>query len=260
MVPEKCSVQEIEDYLAALSEKEQQIFLSLLYNDKRKTVQKLVKKYQAILTKRLAEKQRLLKMWDFERTLYQQNYRYIVGVDEAGRGPLAGPVVAGAVILPPYCYIEGLNDSKKVNEKKRELLAEEIKAKAIRWTVGIVDARTIDKLNILEATRYAMCLAVNSLGVLPEYVLVDGHKNPLLKIPQLGIIKGDSISASIAAASIIAKVYRDKIMETFDKLYPGFDFATHKGYGTQQHFKAILNNGFCPIHRRTFAPIKNKIL
>jgi len=258
MLPEKSSVEEIQEFLAALDESEQQKYLNLLYNDKRKSIQKLVQKYQSLLAKKLAEKQRLLKMWDFEKSLYHQNYQYIVGIDEVGRGPLAGPVVAGAVILPPFCFIEGLNDSKKINEKKRKLIAEQIKTKAISWAIGTVDAPTIDKLNILEATRYAMFLAVKALGIKPEYALVDGKKNPLLKIPQLGIIKGDSLSASIAAASIIAKVYRDEIMDTYNKLYPGFDFAANKGYGTQQHIEAISTIGSCPIHRKTFAPIKNK--
>ncbi|MGI6224682.1 MAG: ribonuclease HII [Peptococcales bacterium] len=258
MLPEKWSVLEIEGYLASLNENEQEKFLKLLANDQRKTVQKLVQKHHSLRTKKLVEKERILKMWEFEKKLYNNNYKFIVGIDEAGRGPLAGPIVAGAVILPPFCFIEGLNDSKQLSQKRRELIAKEIKSKAIKWAVGIVDAQTIDKINILEATRYAMCLAVRSLGVLPEYALVDGEKNSLLKIPQLGIIKGDSLSASIAAASIIAKVTRDNIMEAYDKIYPGFNFAANKGYGTQQHLMAILNNGCCPIHRRTFAPIKER--
>ena len=258
MLPDKYSIREIKDFLISLDEKDQQSYLNLLYNDKRKSIQDLVQKYQLVLAKKSAEKQRLQKMWDFEGELYQQNYKYIVGIDEVGRGPLAGPVVAGAVILPPYCSIEGLNDSKKINKNARKLIAEEIKAQALAWAVGVVDAQTIDELNILEATRYAMFLAVCSLGSLPKYALVDGQKNPLLNIPQLGIIRGDSLSASIAAASILAKVYRDKIMDTYDYFYPGYLFAINKGYGTYQHIQALLSIGPCPIHRKSFAPIRQK--
>jgi len=259
MIPNEHSIKEIKDFFVSLNENEQQSYLNLLCNDKRKSIQNLVQKYQLMLAKKSAEKQRLLKMWDFEAELYQQNYKYIVGIDEVGRGPLAGPVVAGAVILSPFCTIEGLNDSKKVNKKNRELIAEEIKTKALAWAVGVVDAQTIDDLNILEATRYAMLLAVRSLGRLPEYALIDGKKNPLLNIPQLGIIKGDSLSASIAAASIVAKVYRDKIMDTYDYFYPGYLFAINKGYGTYQHIQALLSIGPCPIHRKTFAPIRQVV-
>ena len=155
MLPDKHSIREIKGFLSSLDEKEQQSYLNLLYNDKRKSIQNLVQKYQLVLTKKSAEKQRLLKLWDFEAELYQQNFKYIVGIDEAGRGPLAGPVVAGAVILPPYCSIGGLNDSKKINKNTRELIAKEIKAQALAWAVGVVDATTIDVLNILEATRHA---------------------------------------------------------------------------------------------------------
>lgn len=256
---EKISALKIKEYLASLSESEQLEYLNLLAADKRKTIQNLVQKHQSFLTKKIVEKQRLLKMWDFEDSIYRQNYVNIAGVDEVGRGPLAGPVVAGAVILPPYCQIEGLNDSKKINERKRTIIAAEIKAKAIAWAVGTVGANIIDKLNILEATRYAMFLAVSSLGNKPDYVLLDGQENPLLTIPQSGIVKGDNLSASIAAASIIAKVYRDNIMDVYDKIYPGFGFALHKGYGTQQHLESIHINGVCPIHRKTFAPIKHQI-
>jgi ribonuclease HII len=259
MLSKKPSIKEIQEYFHSLNEKEQQEYLKLLYNDERKSIQKLVQKHQSLLAKKLAEEERLLKMWDYEETLFHQNYKYIVGIDEVGRGPLAGPVVAGAVILPPYCRIEGLNDSKKLTAEKRQLIAEEIKAKAVKWAVGVVDAPTIDKMNILQATRYAMYLACKSLGSLPDFALIDGQKNPLITIPQMGIIKGDSLSASIAAASIIAKVYRDNLMELYDKIYPGFSFAEHKGYGTKEHLDAISNNGCSDIHRKSFSPIKDVI-
>lgn len=259
MLSEKSSIVEIQEYLATLDEKEQEIYLKVLYNDKRKSVQSLVRKYQALLAKKFSEKQRLQKMWEIENSLYNQKYKCIVGIDEAGRGPLAGPVVAGAVILPPFCIIEGLKDSKKINPNKRKLIADEIKKKAIRWAIGVVDAPTIDRINILEATKYAMYLAFRSLAGLPDYALIDGLKNPLIPLPQMGVVKGDNLSVSIAAASIIAKVHRDNIMETYDRIYPSFYFASHKGYGTQQHLEAIGENGCCNIHRKTFAPIKEVV-
>lgn len=256
MISSNSSVKEVKEYLESLHDDEKLNYLKYLSKDKRKSIQKLVKKYQSLLAKKSTEKQRLLKLWYLEEGLYRQNYQYVVGIDEAGRGPLAGPVVAGAVILPPYCIIDGLNDSKKINEKKRKQIAEEIKKIAIAWAVGVVDAQTIDDMNIHEATRYAMYLALYSLGSLPQYALIDGKKNPLIKIPQSGIIKGDSLSASIAAASIIAKVYRDNLMDIYDKLYPGYYFSSNKGYGTKQHIQCLNENGPCPIHRKSFKPVK----
>jgi len=171
MVSKMGSLGEIEEYLYSLSEGEQQNYINLLKDDKRKSIQKLVQKYQSKFKKKLAERERLLKMWDYEKNLFHQNFSYIVGIDEAGRGPLAGPVVAGAVILPPFCIIQGLNDSKKINAEKRQLLAAEIKAQAISWAVGVVDAPTIDKMNILQATRYAMYLALKSIGSRADFFL-----------------------------------------------------------------------------------------
>jgi len=255
----KQSVKEIKEHIISLNEEEQLKCLKYLDSDKRKTIQLLVKKYQKLLTKKSAEKQRLLKLWDLEKSLYQQNFKYIAGIDEAGRGPLAGPVVAGAVILPPYCMIEGLDDSKSINEKKRQQIADEIKKSAISWAVGVVDAQTIDKLNILESTRYAMKLALDALGSCPQYVLIDGYENPLIKLPQSGVIKGDALSASIAAASIIAKVYRDKLMCIYDKLFPNYCFSIHKGYGTKKHLEILKNIGPSPIHRVSFGPVKKTI-
>ncbi|MFZ7104529.1 MAG: ribonuclease HII [Peptococcaceae bacterium] len=259
MVSTGKSIKEIKILMDSLCEEDQKKYLKKLSEDKRKTIKDFVKKYQLMLAKKSAEKQRLLRLWELENNLFRQGYHFIAGVDEAGRGPLAGPVVAGAVILPPYCLIEGLKDSKQITEQKRIALAREIKEQALFWSVGVVDSLTIDKINILEATRYAMSLAVSSLGRLPQYVLVDGAKNPLLKIPHSGIIKGDNLSASIAAASILAKTHRDRIMQVYDCLYPGYAFAVNKGYGTAQHLSALEAKAPCPIHRRTFAPVKTNV-
>ncbi len=179
-------------------------------------------------------------------------YAYICGVDEAGRGPLAGPVVAGAVILPKDCRILYLNDSKKVPEKRRERLFSEIREKAVAYGVGIVSPARIDEINILQATYEAMRLAIGQLAVKPQILLNDAVTIPGVEIRQVPIIKGDAKSVSIAAASILAKVTRDRIMREYDGLYPEYGFAKHKGYGTQAHIRALLEYGPCPIHRKTF--------
>jgi ribonuclease HII len=176
----------------------------------------------------------------------------IAGIDEAGRGPLAGPVAAGAVILPKDLKILYLNDSKKLAPARRDLLYEEIKEKAIAWAVGIVSPERIDEINILQATYEAMRDAVNSLSVKPDFLLLDAVTVPGLSIPQEPIIKGDAKSLSIAAASVMAKVTRDRMMLEYDKLYPEYGFARHKGYGTAEHIAALKQYGPCPIHRRTF--------
>ena len=176
----------------------------------------------------------------------------ICGIDEAGRGPLAGPVVAGAVILPKDEQILYVNDSKKLSEKKRELLYDEITERALAVGVGIVGPERIDEINILQATYEAMCQAVSGLGVVPDLLLNDAVTIPELAIPQVPIIKGDAKSVSIAAASILAKVTRDHLMEEYDRQFPQYGFAKHKGYGTAAHVAAIREFGPCPIHRRSF--------
>ena len=185
------------------------------------------------------------------------SYGCVCGIDEVGRGPLAGPVVAGAVILPADCRILYINDSKKLSEKKREALAEEIREKALAWAVGIVSREVIDEINILQATYEAMRQAIAQLSPAPDVLLNDAVTIPGIYIPQVPIIKGDAKSQSIAAASIIAKVTRDHMMVEYDELYPGYDFAANKGYGTAAHIAALKEKGPCPIHRRTF--IKNFI-
>lgn len=196
---------------------------------------------------------RLLELSKYEKEYYQKGYHCICGIDEAGRGPLAGPVVAGAVILPEGCLLEGVNDSKKVSEKKREKLYDVITENAVAWAVGIVDNKVIDEINILNATRRAMKMAIEGLSVKPNYILIDAEKKVDTNgIPYLPIIKGDALSISIAAASIIAKVTRDRMMREYAKVYPQYDFSKHKGYGTKAHIEAIQKYGLCDIHRKTF--------
>ena len=198
------------------------------------------------------EQLRLDKMLEYERALYAKGYEFICGIDEAGRGPLCGPVVAAAVILKKDDHIEGVNDSKKLSEKKREQLFETIKERAVAWSVGIVDEETIDNINILEATRLAMKKAVEGLKQKPEYALVDAEKKVPIDVPYSPIIKGDALSESIAAASIIAKVTRDHMIIELDKEYPEYGFAKNKGYGTKEHTEAIKKYGLCKAHRKSF--------
>lgn len=203
--------------------------------------------------KLLAERERLERMKEYEYT-YAACHA-ICGIDEAGRGPLAGPVAAGAVILPKDCEILFLNDSKKLSEKRREELFIEIKEKAVAWSVGIVGPDVIDEINILQATYEAMRQAIAGLSVKPDLLLNDAVTIPAIDIDQVPIIKGDAKSVSIAAASILAKVTRDHMMTEYDTLFPEYGFAKHKGYGTTVHIAAIREYGPCPIHRRSF--IKN---
>lgn len=200
-----------------------------------------------------AERERLERMKEYEYTYAACNA--ICGIDEAGRGPLAGPVVAGAVILPKDCEILFLNDSKKLSEKKRETLFDEIREKAVAWSVGIVGPDVIDEINILQATYEAMRKAIAGLSVQPDILLNDAVTIPNVEINQIPIIKGDAKSVSIAAASILAKVTRDHMMMEYDTLFPEYGFAKHKGYGTAAHISVIKKIGPCPIHRRSF--IKN---
>ena len=196
------------------------------------------------------ELERLSLMREFERPY--EDCAFICGIDEAGRGPLAGPVAAGAAILPKDCQILYLNDSKKLSESRREELFLEIKEKAIAWSVGIVGPERIDEINILQATYEAMRQAIAKLDPAPQVLLNDAVTIPQVAIPQVPIIKGDAKSVSIAAASILAKVTRDHMMEEYDKEYPEYGFAKHKGYGTAAHIAALKEFGPTPIHRRTF--------
>ena len=204
------------------------------------------------------EIERLNVLKEFENKLYSEGLKYIAGIDEAGRGPLAGPVVVGIAIMKPDSFIEGVNDSKKISEKKRELLYEQITNEAIDWSVGIVDQNEIDEINILNATKKALHMAITNLKIKPDRILVDALEHiDTCGIPYTSIIKGDAKVYSISSASIIAKVTRDRMMKKYDEIYPEYGFAGHKGYGTAKHIQAIKAYGPCPLHRKTF--IKNFI-
>ena len=191
--------------------------------------------------------------FSYENEAYENGYKFVCGVDEAGRGPLAGPVCAAAVILPENCEIEGLNDSKKLSEKKRELLFDIIKEKAVAYSIAYGTLEEIEHYNILEATYIAMNRAIDGLSQKADFALIDGNRVPKgIKIPSATVIKGDSKSCSIAAASILAKVTRDRLMLEYDKKYPEYLFAQHKGYGTKAHYEAIARHGVCEIHRLSF--------
>lgn len=191
-------------------------------------------------------------LWQIENEYYDKGYTLVCGVDEAGRGPLAGPVCAGACILPRGLAIEGLNDSKKLTDQKRRMLYDIITSQAVAWAVCMVDEKVIDDINILQATYQAMRGAVEKLSVKPDFVLVDGNRDPQLGIPTLTVIKGDAKCANVAAASILAKVTRDRFMEDMDAKYPGYGFKVHKGYGTKAHYEALAEKGPSEIHRLTF--------
>lgn len=204
---------------------------------------------------------RLDKLSRMESQLYQNGYYRIVGVDEVGRGPLAGPVVAAAVCLPPDLEISGIDDSKKLSASCREEIFDQIVASSAIYAIGIVDNEVIDRINILRASLRAMAEAICKMDCDPEIVLVDGRETiPSLKIPQVAVIGGDARCRSIAAASIIAKVTRDSIMERYDSLYPEYSFSRHKGYPTADHLKELKQNGPTPIHRLSFRPVQELVL
>jgi ribonuclease HII len=200
------------------------------------------------------------KIWNaeeklqYERSLLARGYKYIAGVDEVGRGPLAGPVVCAAVIMPleEGCIIDGVDDSKKLSEKKRTMLAKQIKERALAYCIFEVSEKEIDEINILEATKLGMKNALAGLAIAPDTVLTDGNMTLDIPYPQKSVVHGDALSYSIGAASIVAKVYRDRLMDEYAKIYPAYAFEKNKGYGTAAHIQAIKEQGLCPIHRRTF--------
>jgi ribonuclease HII len=191
----------------------------------------------------------------FETEARRCGYRLVAGLDEAGRGPLAGPVVAAAVVLPRRCLLAGLNDSKQLTEAERERLYDEILQRALGVGVGRASEREIDAMNILEATRLAMGRAIQALPAVPDYLLLDALELPAIHLPQRAVIKGDTLSVSIAAASIVAKVTRDRLMGEYHRQYPQYNFQAHKGYGTAEHLRMLAAHGPCAIHRRSFRPV-----
>ena len=191
-------------------------------------------------------------LWLYEHEAAREGFACVCGVDEAGRGPLAGPVCAAAVILPPDIQIEGLNDSKKLTDKKRRALYDVIVEQAVSYGIAFADEQEIDEINILQATFLAMRRAFEKLTVTPDIALIDGNRAPGLSCRERTVVHGDALSASVAAASILAKVTRDRLMEEYDAQYPQYGFAVHKGYGTQRHYAALREFGACPIHRQSF--------
>ena len=249
------TIKEVKERLAMIDELDDPLFEELIL-DGRAGVQAAISKRKRELQKLVDEDLRLEKMLAYEKELYAQGIDLIAGVDEVGRGPLAGPVVAAAVILPKGCKIPGLNDSKKIPKSKHKEIYEAVLQNAIAIGIGVKDNHVIDQVNIYEATKLAMMEAIGQLEPQPQHLLIDAMKLDL-PISQTSIIKGDANSLSIAAASIVAKVTRDQMMEEFDCEYPGYDFTQNAGYGTANHLAGLHKLGVTPIHRRSFEPVKS---
>jgi ribonuclease HII len=251
------SIREVEEVLNIEPSEE---FLQACALDNRQGVQRLILRQ---IKHREAQKEEAKRLEHFlieERTLWGSGYLHVAGIDEVGRGPLAGPVVAAACILPAKFELIGLNDSKQLTESRREKLFREIKEQALGYAIGSAEPAEIDALNILQATKLAMKRAIANLKIRPHFLLIDALELKDIKIPQRGIIGGDAICASIAAASIVAKVSRDQWMTELHELYPEYGFAKNKGYGTKEHLEALRRLGPCPLHRRTFAPVGQELI
>ena len=249
------TIKEIKEQLAGIQRLDDPL-LTELEQDSRSGVIQAIAKRKREIQKRLDEDERLEAMLAYEKECYARGMELIAGVDEVGRGPLAGPVVAAAVILPKACKIPGLNDSKKIPKSKHKEIYEVVLQNAIAIGIGVKDNQVIDQVNIYEATKLAMMEAIGQLEPQPQHLLIDAMRLDL-PISQTSIIKGDANSLSIAAASIVAKVTRDQMMEEFDKEYPGYDFAQNAGYGTAKHLAGLDQLGVTPIHRRSFEPVKS---
>ena len=249
------TIKGIKERLASIQRLDDPL-LTELEQDSRSGVIQAIAKRKREIQKRLDEDERLEGMLAYEKECYARGMELIAGVDEVGRGPLAGPVVAAAVILPKACKIPGLNDSKKIPKSKHKEIYEAVLQNAIAIGIGIKDNQVIDQVNIYEATKLAMMEAIGQLDPQPQHLLIDAMKLDL-PISQTSIIKGDANSLSIAAASIVAKVTRDQMMEEFDRKYPGYDFAQNAGYGTANHLAGLDQLGVTPIHRRSFEPVKS---
>lgn len=253
----KETIEQIEKRLSLIHD-ESDPYMAGLKSDERKGVQNLIERWKKQAQVKLLLKEKFTEMSTYERKYRAQGFQFIAGVDEVGRGPLAGPVTAAAVMLPEDFYLEGINDSKKLSEKKREEYNEIIKKEAIAFGISMIPASIIDEINIYEATKKAMKEAVSSLSPCPDFVLIDAMK---LELPYASesIIKGDAKCISIAAASIIAKVARDHWMKDLAKTYPQYNFEQNMGYGTKEHLHAIHKYGITPYHRKSFSPVKESI-
>jgi len=254
------SIPELSDLFLRRQRRVPKGLLEALEVDRRQGAQQLARRIRERYRENRAEGQRLHYLLRFEIELWSQGYGLVAGVDEAGMAPLAGPVVAGAVILPQNYKLRGLNDSKKIlDPEKRDELAAQIKQDAVCWSAGIAEVEEIDKINIYHAGLLAMQRAVQGLNLQPEFILVDARRIPNCQTPQRGIIRGDALSASIAAASIIAKTTRDALMLQLDQVYSGYGLATHKGYPTPEHCRLLKTLGALPIHRRSFARVREAL-
>lgn len=250
----KLTVKETVEKLNTIDSPNDPFFINCL-TDERKGVQACIQKLKKKFEEEEQEQQRLIKLTQYEREARGKGYQFIAGIDEVGRGPLAGPVVAAAVILPNHFTLKGVNDSKQLSKQKREVLYNDIMNNALAVGIGIVHANEIDTLNIYQATKKAMLQAINKLPINPDFLLLDAMELDTM-IPQKSLIKGDTLSISIACSSIIAKVYRDQLMEEYSKQFPPYQFHKNSGYGTKEHLDALKQFGPCPIHRKSFAPIK----
>jgi ribonuclease HII len=233
--------------------------LQALEQDDRRAARELARAIRARREKNRSEGQRLRNLLRYEVELWETGHVHVAGVDEAGMAPLAGPVVAAAVILPRQYKLRGIDDSKVLDAETRERMAVELKREAVAWAVGVAEVEEIDRLNIYHAGLLALRRALLGLSISPSFVLVDARRIPECPIPQRGIVHGDALSLTIAAASIIAKTTRDAHMAELDATYPGYGFAAHKGYPTPQHEAALRSLGACPIHRRSFAPVRQAL-
>lgn len=251
------TIKEVKEQLAILRDLDDPRWASF-EEDSRTGVQAAIRKRRKAILAELAEEERLETLLNYEKSLYARGIELIAGVDEVGRGPLAGPVVAAAVILPKLCKIKGLNDSKKIPKSKHEAIYNQVMKEAVAVGIGIKDNYVIDDVNIYEATKLSMIEAIEKLNPQPEHLLIDAM-NLDLPIEQTSIIKGDANSLSIAAASIVAKVTRDKMMADYEQEFLGYAFAKNAGYGTKEHLSGIDKFGVTPIHRRSFEPIKSII-
>ena len=254
----KWTIKEIQEKLSNITEPNDE-FIKQFQNDERKGVQRLVKRWYREREQLEVKHKKFLQMSVYEQKYQKEGYQYIAGIDEVGRGPLAGPVIAAAVILPIGFYLPGIDDSKKLSEQKREEYFAEICEKSIAIGIGRIESDEIDRINIYEATKKAMLSAILQLKPQPDFLLIDAMSLQT-PYPAESIIKGDGLSVSIAAASIVAKVTRDRLLKGYDLKYPGYGFAHNAGYGTKEHLDAIESYGITPIHRKSFSPIKEYLV